>query len=62
MTKCRRRKGGGGGGWMGGVSILPVSRPTHLEGGVGEEGESVPLEEPLAGVLKGRVGDGLSER
>lgn len=47
---------------MGGVSILPVSRPTHLESGVGEEGESVPLEEPLAGVLKGRVGDGLSER
>ncbi len=62
MTKCRRRKGGGGGGWMGGVSILPASHPTHLEGSVGEEGESVPLEEPLAGVLKGRVGDGLNER
>lgn len=45
-----------------GVSILSASRPTHLEGSVGEEGESVPLEEPLAGVLKGRVGDGLSER
>lgn len=47
---------------MGGVSILPASRPTHLEGGVGEEGKSVPLEEPLAGVLKGRLGDGLGQR
>lgn len=47
---------------MEGVSILPVSRPTHLEGGVGEEGKLVPLEEPPAGVLKGQLGDGLSQR
>lgn len=29
---------------------------------MGEEGELVPLEEPLAGVLKGRLGDGLGQR
>jgi len=38
------------------------SCPTHLEGSVGEEGELVPLEEPLAGVLKSRLGDGLGQR